>query len=273
MTRAHTKRVVTMMNRFSFLIFVLGVFLVAVPSRAEEVLTGDQIAKRMLPAVAFENDVAGKTKLKMVLVEKNGKQKERDVEVLIRHKDGLGQSVVRFRSPQDVAGTAFLMLEKKDGGVEQYIYLPGLRRTRRIVGREREGSFMGSDFAYSDMRRISAGDAAHKRLKDDKIGSDPVYVLESLPKKSAKVAYSKVETWVRKSDYLPLRTRFYDSKGKLAKTLYARRVQMVDGKPVVKEARMETHATGHATLLVIDSTERRDNLPDSAFTPTALEHP
>jgi hypothetical protein len=248
-------------------------FLVAAPSRADDTLTGEQIAKRILRTGTFEGDVAGKTKLKMVLIEKDGKQSERDVEILTRRKNGLVQSVVRFRTPQEVAGTAFLMLDKKDGGSEQYIYLPRLHRTRRVAGREREGSFVGSDFAYSDMRRISAEDATHKRLNDDKVGSDPTYVVESVPKKSAKTVYTKLETWVRKSDYLPLRTRFYGTDGKLVKTLYARKVQQVDGKPVIKEARMESHETGHATVLAVDNVEKREDLPDSSFTPTALEHP
>lgn len=254
-------------------IFLAGLLLLvlAAPARAADELTADQIAARILRTGAFEADGVH-TSLKMVLVKKDGKKSERLLEILSRKKDGLVQSVVRFRAPQEVAGTAFLIREQKAGPSEQYIYLPGLRRTRRIVGREREGSFMGSDFSYSDLRRADIGDATHKRLADDKIGNDAVYVLESITKKSAKTHYSKIETWVRKSDFLPLRTRFYDAKGKLAKTLYARRVQRIDGTPVVMEARMESHETGHATLLVIDSIEKRTSLPDSLFTPTALEH-
>ena len=78
---------------------------------------------------------------------------------------------------------------------------------------------------------------------------------------------------MRKSDFLPLRTRFYGAGGKLAKTLYVRRVEKVDGKPVVKEARMESHANKHATVLIVDGSERKEDMADSAFTPTALEHP
>ena len=79
-----------------------------------------------------------------------------------------------------MAGTAFLLLEQKDGATEQYIYLPGLRRTRRIVGREREGSFMGSDFTYADMQRVDDHHAKHKRLADEKLGTDAVYVVEDM---------------------------------------------------------------------------------------------
>jgi len=247
---------------------------ITAPARAVDTLTGEQIAARILKTGVFEAD-AGRFRVTMVLVSKDGIQRERELEIVARTtKQGLVQSAVRVRKPSDVAGTAFLMLDKRNGPPDQYIFLPRLKRTRKVVGRERQGSFMGSDFTYFDLRRVDVKDAAHRRLPDDKIGTDPVYVVESMPRGAIRGTYSRVETWVRKSDYLPLRTRFYDLQGRLAKTLYARRVQMgEDGKPFVKEARMQTHETGHATLLVIDSAERREALPDSAFTPTALEHP
>ncbi|HEX4353652.1 MAG TPA: outer membrane lipoprotein-sorting protein [Polyangiales bacterium] len=179
---------------------------------------------------------------------------------------------MRFSMPQDIAGTAFLMLDRGKEQSEQYIYLPGLKRTRRIVGREREGSFMGSDFTYADMQRVDKQYTTHKRLPDEKLGDDAVYVIDSTISSDAPVSYSRVTTWIRKTDYIALRTRFYDRSGKLAKTLYSRRVREVDGKPVVVEARMQNQLNNHVTELYIDSIERRDDLSDANFTPAALEH-
>ena len=261
-----------MAGRIRVLCLVLVALCVAVPAHAADTLTGAQIAARILKTGIFDAE-AGRFRVTMVLVSKDGIQRERDLEILARTKGGLVQSVVRVRAPADVAGTAFLVLDKRNGPPEQYIYLPRLDRTRRITGRDRRQPFLGSDFTYFDLRRVEPEDATHRRLPDDKIATDPVYVVESTPKAALRGVYSRLETWVRKSDYLPLRTRFYDLKGRLAKTLYARRVQMQDGKPFVKEARMQTHETGHATLLVIETAERRAALPDTAFTPTALEHP
>ena len=253
--------------------FVAMALCLALPVAASaEELTAEQIASKTLAGNAF-GWAGAKTVMRMVLADKDGKKSERIMEILARRRDGLLQSVVRFRSPPEVAGTAFLMLEQKDGGSEQHIYLPGLRRTRRIVGREREGSFMGSDFSYADMRRADTREATHKRLPDEALGGIPTYVVESLVKPETKSQYSKIQTWIRKSDFLPLRTRFFDKQGKLAKTLYSRRIKDIDGKPMVMEARMENHLNGHATMLIVDSIERRDDLADAQFTPTALEHP
>lgn len=247
---------------------LVGLLLVALPLSAKE-LTGADIAAKIVKDSGFRWEGA-KTRLKMVLIDKGGAKKVRLLEVLGRRDDGRLETIVRFLSPTDVAGTAFLMRETKKGGSEQYIYLPGLRRTRRIVGREREGSFMGSDFSYADMQRADMRGAEHRRLPDEKVGKTDTYVIESVPKKGSNAAYSKVTTWVRKSDFVPLRTRFYGKGGKLIKTLYARRVKEMDGHPVVVEARMQSE-DGHATALIVESLERRDDLPDSSFTPAALE--
>ncbi len=232
-------------------------------------LSADEIAKRALRADAFAWEGA-KTRLRMVLLAADGKQQERGLEVVARRKDGLLQTLVRFQAPAELAGTAFLSLEQSGQASEQYIYLSGLKRTRRVVGREREGSFMGSDFTYADMQRVEAKHATHKRLPDEAIGSDASYVLETTIAEASGSTYGKTMTWVRKSDLVALRTRFYDRKGVLVKTLYARKVQTLEGKPVVVDARMQS-ANGHATELLIDAMERRDDLPDSMFTPASLE--
>lgn len=244
-----------------------------VVARAEDdsQLSADDIAAKIVRSDAFSWEGA-RTKMRMVLIEAGGDKRERAMDVMGRRKEGLFQTVVRFSAPQDIAGTAFLMLERGKDSSEQYIYLPGLKRTRRIVGREREGSFMGSDFTYADMQRVDSKHAKHKRLPDEKIGSDDVYVIESTLSPDAPVNYGKVTTWIRKSDYIALRTRFYDRSGKLAKTLYSRRVREVDGKPVVVEARMQNQTNHHVTELFVDSIERKEDLSDATFTPSALEH-
>jgi hypothetical protein len=243
--------------------------LVAAPVRAEEPLTADQIATRMVRGNGFTWEGA-KTKLRMVLIEAGGAQSERKMEVVGRRHDGLLQTKVRFASPSDVAGTAFLTLEKAGGGSEQHIYLPGLKRTRRIVGREREGSFMGSDFTYNDLERKDDKGATHVKLPDEAVGKEDTYVLETTPGSPEVAGYAKVRTWVRKSDFIPIRTRFFDGSGKVVKTLFVKHVRDFDGKPTVDDALMKSE-NGHSTELIVDSLERKDDLPDSEFSPTSLD--
>ena len=236
--------------------------------------TADEIASRMVRGDAFSWEGA-RTRVRMQLMDDSSKPAdthERSMDIIGRRKAGLFQTMVRFLAPQDIAGTAFLMLERNKEASEQYVYLPGLKRTRRIVGREREGSFMGSDFTYADMQRVDAHYATHKKLPDELLGKDACWVVESTLSADAPSSYGKVVSWVRKTDYIALRTRFLDKQGKLAKTLYTRRVRELDGKLVVVEARMQSGVTKHATDLYIDTIDKKTDLADTDFTPAALEH-
>jgi hypothetical protein len=247
----------------------------ALPLRAgadeHDNLSADVIAAKIVRTDAFAWDGA-RTHVRMVLIEAGGDKRERAMDVLGRRKDGQFQTLLRFSAPPDIAGTAFLMLDHGHDQAEQYIYLPGLKRTRRIVGRDRESSFMGSDFSYADMQRVDSRQAQHKRLPDEKFGNDEVYVIESTVNAGAAIPYGKLTTWIRKSDFIALRTRFFDRAGQLVKTLYSRRVREIEGKPVVVEARMQNQQTNHVTDLYIDSVERKGDLDAADFTPAALEH-
>src|SRR4051812_35668349 len=161
-----------MRHRFLFSLLSLVVCTATIsfpPARAQAPQTAEQISERMLGQDPFGWDEA-ETTVRMTLVDSTGAKKERVMDNLRRRKNGALQSVVRFRAPQEVAGTAFLMLERPKGESEQHIYLPGLKRTRRIVGREREGSFMGSDFSYADFERRDTRESNQKRLPDEDLG-------------------------------------------------------------------------------------------------------
>lgn len=259
------------MRRISWVLVVFLCSSTALPALAAEddALSADEIARKTLRADAFGWEGA-KTRLRMVLTAADGKRQERAMEVVARRDKGLLQTMVRFSAPADLAGTAFLMREQAGGASEQYVYLSGLKRTRRIVGREREGSFMGSDFTYADMQRIDPKFTHHERKPDEQLGDAPSYVIESRIDAQSGSPYAKIVTWVRKSDFVALRTRFFDKVGKLQKTLYARKVRQLEGQPVVVEARMQSE-NGHATELFIDAMERRSDLTDAMFSPSALE--
>ncbi|MFI5306112.1 MAG: outer membrane lipoprotein-sorting protein [Polyangiales bacterium] len=271
---AHT-RPLLVMHRLALpllaMLFVAAQSAALPAARADEgSLSADEIARKTLRADAFSWEGA-RTRLRMILTGADGKRQERSMEVVARRDKGLLQTMVRFFSPQELAGTAFLMREQQGGASEQYVYLSGLKRTRRIVGREREGSFMGSDFTYTDMQRVDPKQTHNVRLPDDKVGDAPTYVVESSLSADSGSSYSKLVSWVRKTDFVALRTRFFDKQGKPVKTLYARKVRDLEGKPVVVESRMQSE-NGHATELLIDSMERKDDLPETLFTPAALEH-
>jgi uncharacterized protein len=206
------------------------------------------------------------------LTEADGTLLERKFEAM--SKEGTGHrlsTVVRFTAPANVAGTAFLIVEHKDGPDEEYVYLPRLKSTRRVSGTgERDASFMGSDFTYGDLERQDVREATFARLTDDNVGHDACYVLQATPRPGAR--YGRIVSWIRQVDYVPLRVEMFSSQGALSKTTFTRRVRVVDGTPIVAESHTENATTHHQTDLIIDDVEFRSDLPDSSFTPAALEH-
>jgi outer membrane lipoprotein-sorting protein len=210
---------------------------------------------------------------RLILTDAGGQTQERAFDGISKKGDGrLIKSVIRFTAPANVAGTAFLMIQHSGAPDEQYIYLSRMKTTRRIGGTgEREGSFMGSDFSYADLERKDVRDATYARLPDEPVGKDPCFVLQATPNPGSAV-YSKVITWVRQKDWIPLRVQMFGKDGQLDKTMFTRRVRVVDGKPVVVESHTENARTHHQTDLVLDDVQFKSDLPDAAFTPAALEH-
>ncbi len=184
--------------------------------------------------------------LKLTLIEPNGQMRERRIQTLSQTKDGLTSSLTVFLSPENVRNTRFLSMEQDGGTTEQWIYLPALKRSRRIGSSEEGGSFMGSDFSYSDMASTTydENEAQHVLLSEDQKS----WRIQSTP--YDRKTYGKTITTVQKDTYLPLRVEFYDPEGKtLVKTLITEETDTIDGKPITKILTMKTEASGHATRL------------------------
>lgn len=254
---------------------VLGVLLAAAIAHADGggATSADEILRRMRQTDSFGRSGA-EARIRMVLRERDGRERVRVLDSISARNGDDVRSVVRFREPADVAGTAFLLLERAGQAAEQWVYLPGLRRTRRIVGRERQGSFMGSDFSYADMDGRELRSVTSRKLPDERLGQSACFVVEATPRGEGATppVYGKIQVWVRQADFVPLRIRFFDRAGALVKTLYSRRISTIEGKPVIMESRMQDAHTGHTTDLVIETIRFRTDFADDQFSPRGLEH-
>src|SRR5688572_9477978 len=141
------------MNRRTFIASsVVGLLVGARRAAADDGKSAQSIMDKLLERDAFGWQGAHAT-VSMTLTNKGGEKQVKKLEFWARRVENKKlHTLVRFRAPQEVVGTAFLLLEK-DGPSEQHIYLPSLKRTRRIVGNERRGSFAGSDITYADFER------------------------------------------------------------------------------------------------------------------------
>ena len=179
---------------------------------------------------------------------------------------GLGRSLVRVLAPSEVAGTAFLFVERQ-GGDEQYMYLPALRVVRRIVGEQKRASFMGSDFTYADLEWSDLDGARCTKRADERVGVHLCHVVDCEPRR--KGAYQRIRAYVRQRDTAPLRVQFFDGRGE-AKTLFVKELKPVGGALIATSLRMVDHRRGQSTDLYLSGIKLRDDLPPSDFTPEKL---
>jgi Outer membrane lipoprotein-sorting protein len=187
-----------------------------------------------------------------------------------RYSPPFAKTLVRFTAPADIAGSGFLQIQNRDSDDERFLFLPDLKRSRRISGNLRASSFMGTDFSFADLDRRDLRESSSQLKVDESIGKYPCYHIDSRPTRSDS-AYSHIESWLRTDNYLPLKMQMYDRANVLLKTFSALEVRRVKGHWYVTKSTMVDHVHSHETSLVIDSVEPSEDIADDEFTIRNLE--
>lgn len=193
-------------------------------------------AKGIMSSVAETRKLdASQAVVKMSIIDKGGKTRERKLSMASTLEDGgkTEKRVYRFLAPADVKGTGVLVYDYADKDDDMWIYLPALRKTRRIVSSQKSKSFMGSQFSYADLNIPAISDYNYKYLKSESAGGEDCHVVEVLPKND-KVAesegYSKKVYWVSKSKNTIRKGIYYDLDGAEVKELTTSDVKLLDPK-------------------------------------------
>lgn len=260
----------------AFRFLILGILLIQIafsqPLSYAQELTGLEIMTRV-----DERDDGDDQRSKAIfqLINKRGQKRVRNTIRLWKDYDGNdgfdAKLITFFESPPDVKGTGFLnwsyVDEEKDD--DQWLYLPALRKVRRIAASNKGDSFMGTDFTYDDMGERKVKEDNHTLLKSDSLRDTDCYVVESVPKKTGYI-YSKKITWVDKTNWIPLNVDYNDRKGRFLKTLVME-WQKVDGIWSWKRAEMQNHLTGHKTIIEIQNVKINTGISDGIFKKRTLE--
>jgi outer membrane lipoprotein-sorting protein len=173
--------------------------------------------------------------IKMTVLGEGGQAREREISMATKlYDDGKTEKrIYRFLSPADVQGTGILVYDYEAKPDDVWIYLPALRKTRRVVSTQRAQSFMGSEFSYGDLNIPSLDDFNYTLVKEEASGGEPCYVIDLQPK-SKEIAeaegYSKKTYWVSKAKMAVVRGLYYDKDGKLLKELIAQDIKLLDPK-------------------------------------------
>ncbi|WP_096087408.1 outer membrane lipoprotein-sorting protein [Agaribacterium haliotis] len=202
----------------------------------------------------------------MTLFKPNGSKSTREMSIdEIEVNDDGNKSLTVFQMPADVKGTAFLnhshLLEPDD----QWLYLPKLKRTKRISSKSKSGPFMGSEFAYEDLSSFELEKYQHNYLNEEKIDGIGTYVVELLPL-YPNSGYSKIISWVAKDNFRLVQAQYYDRKKSLLKTLKAEDYRLLHDKFWrAYRMTMTNHVTGKYTTLDASSITLNAGLNQQQF--------
>lgn len=188
--------------------------------------------------------------LLMVLINPNGQQTTREMRMRYLEGEQEGdKSLSIFDSPKDVQGTSFLSFSHALESDEQWLYLPALKRVKRIASANKSGPFMGSEFAFEDLSSNEIEKYTYEYLRDETIDNHDCYVVRNVPE-YAHSGYSHRDVWIDKQHYRVIRIDYVDRKGQLLKTLnqYGHR-QYLDKYWRADKFLMVNHQTGKSTEL------------------------
>jgi hypothetical protein len=187
----------------------------------------------------------------------------------LRYKPGLSKTVTRFSAPADIAGVGFLQIMRDDADDDRFLYLPDLKKSRRIAGALRNNSFMGTDFSFADLDMRDLRESKATQTGMEKIGKFDYYKLEVVPTRED-TQYSKFEIWVRTDNFLVLKWLMYDKSKVLMKTYQASEMKRVDGHWYASKGRIENHREKHTTDMFLDDM-KATKVADTEFTVSKLE--
>jgi hypothetical protein len=217
--------------------------------------------------------------MKMVLVDRHGNQREREIKAYSKDKGRDTYKIMFFLAPPDVKDTGFLTYDYRDPerDDDQWMYLPALHKIKRIASSDKSSPFMGSDFSYADMTKRDIENYTYKMLKQGQVNGHPVWIIESTPKNERVVdmyGYTKSILLVRKDIFMVVRSVNFVKEGDRLKYMDVRRLEQIDGIWTATEVHMKTTKGKqilHQTTLSWSGVRYNQGLDWDMFTSRRLE--
>jgi outer membrane lipoprotein-sorting protein len=212
------------------------------------------------------------SELTMILRNKQGDESKRQISNKTLEVDNDGdKSVVIFNEPRDVKGTAFLSFTHKSGPDDQWLYLPALKRVKRIASDNKSGPFMGSEFAYEDISSQEVEKYTYKYIKDENIDGIDCFVIERYPV-DENSGYTRQVVWIDKDEYRTMKVNFYDRKNSSLKTLtYHSYNQYLNKYWRANKLSMVNHQNGKSTDLLFSDYKFANGFSESDFNQNSLK--
>ena len=211
----------------------------------------------------------------LTVTNSRGQQRVRKIKLYSRDRtENESDMLMRFTAPADVAGTGFLVIEHAGRDDDRYLYLPALRRTKRIASSGKGGNFMGSDYTYYDIGEPKLGDWTYPEGVADTLDGVACYKITALPATpqiEKDTNYSKLVHWVRKDRMTVIQTEYYDRRGKLLKVLTIPEMVQLDGVWFQSHLVMKNVQDNRSSEMRFENIEINTGLSADLFSKRQLE--
>lgn len=225
-----------------------------------------------------------KRNLTMTLIDKRGKTRVRETRTFRKYYEGEKRTILFYQRPSNVKGTAFLTLDYKqaDRDDNQWLYLPALRKVRRISVSDRGDYFLGTDFTYEDIKlegKLDIEDYNFEIIKTEVLNFEDGLSYQSIkmngiPKSRAiakELSYGRTEFWVDTKTWLIIKADYWDQKGKLLKTLINADIRAIDDILTRHKMTIDNHKTGHKTIFEFSEVDYQSPVKDTLFSKRAMK--
>ena len=257
-------------------IALLVLLTAAAGSARAEPLTGRQIMERV---DARDDGDRAVQDMEMVLIDKNGSTRTRRLHSTRRDVGEDSQSILFFLAPADVKDTGFLTYDydDPDRDDDQWLYLPALKKTKRIATGDKSGSFMGSDFSYADMTERNLDRYDYRLMKEDVLDGVKVWQVEAIPnspKEIDETGYTKSIYVVRQDNDVMVRAISWLRRGGRMKYFEIKKLEQIEGIWVGTELHMTKRkgdSTLHKTVLKLENVHFDQPMDETRFSTRQLE--
>ncbi len=243
----------------------------------------DHDARAIMEKVNDRDDGDNQTAdMQMILIDKAKNERIRQMKVFSKDKGDDRQMLMFFIHPSDVKDTGFLTHDYDDPSRDdsQWLYLPALKKTKRIASSDKSGSFMGSDLNFSDMATLDLEDyefSFYEKGKQKKINDVDTWVIWCIPKSKQIVkenGYDKILAFVRQDNLIVTRSLAWEQKNKYLKFFDVKKLEKIDDIWVVTHlsvTRKKGKKFVHKTILTMDNVKFNQNFDETLFTIRKME--
>ena len=216
--------------------------------------------------------------LRIELIDRRGKTRVQETRGFRRYFGEEKRTVIFYRAPSNIRDTGFLTYDYPDAQIDddQWLYLPALRKVRRISASDRGDYFLGTDFSYEEIKKenkIELSDYELSRVGDEMVDGFECIVVEGKPRTTAiakELGYSKVLWRVDPAIWMARSSDYWDVNGNHLKTINSPDIQQVDGLWTALEIRVVNHKTQHRSVFTFTNVDYRSEVPTRLFEQRSL---